>query len=109
MAVTAAAGAYLAYLNWIRSPSLPRRAATVIASLLLIGAAWLSRTTVAELVFQRMAKRSYAPAEEADLESATMVMGIEIGGQARAYPIRFVAYHHIVNDEIEGLPYVVTY
>ena len=109
MVVAAAAGAYLAYLNWIRSPSLSRRAVTVMASLLLIGAAWLSRTTVAELVFQRMAERSYAAAEEADLEDATMVMGIEIGGQARAYPIRIVAYHHIVRDEIEGLPYVVTY
>ncbi len=56
-----------------------------------------------------MAERSYAAAEEADLEDATMVMGIQIGGQARAYPIRIVAYHHIVRDEIEGLPYVVTY
>ena len=104
MVVPAAAGAYLAYLNWISSPSLSRRAVTVMASLLLIGALGFRGRRFAELVFQRMAERSYAAAEEADLEDATMVMGIQIGGQARAYPIRIVAIITLSGTRSKGCP-----
>ena len=43
-----------------------------------------------------------------DIE-AEYVMGVSVGGKARAYPILMVAYYHIVHDEIDGEPYVVTY
>ncbi len=38
-----------------------------------------------------------------------MVMAVHLGGEARAYPIRIVSYHHIVNDVVGGLPIVATY
>ena len=37
------------------------------------------------------------------------VLGVKRGGEARAYPISQVEYHHIVNDTIAGEPYLVTY
>jgi len=37
------------------------------------------------------------------------VLGVERGGEARAYPISQIAYHHLVNDTIAGEPYLVTY
>ncbi len=37
------------------------------------------------------------------------VIGIEIGGEARAYPFRVVAWHEVVNDSLLGVPVAVTY
>lgn len=37
------------------------------------------------------------------------VIGVEIGGVARAYPIRFLNWHEIANDTLGGVPIAVTY
>jgi hypothetical protein len=37
------------------------------------------------------------------------VIGIRIQGEARAYPIRVLNWHEIVNDELAGMPIAVTY
>lgn len=37
------------------------------------------------------------------------VLGVSVAGEARAYPIRILNYHEIVNDEIAGEAVVVTY
>ena len=37
------------------------------------------------------------------------VFGVVVGDQARAYPITMIAYHHVVNDVIQGIPIAVTY
>jgi len=52
----------------------------------------------------------FVAAEDADfLGPADYVMGLEVNGQARAYPIAILNYHEIVNDEIGGRPVVITY
>jgi hypothetical protein len=37
------------------------------------------------------------------------VITLEIRGQARAYPLRYLMWHEIVNDTVGGLPVAVTY
>ncbi len=37
-----------------------------------------------------------------------LVVGVEIGGDVRAYPIRILNHHEIVNDEVGGVPVAVT-
>jgi Protein of unknown function (DUF3179) len=37
------------------------------------------------------------------------VIGVSLGGQARAYPLRFVVWHEVVNDTLAGVPIAVTY
>lgn len=37
------------------------------------------------------------------------VIGLEINGQARAYPLSILVWHEIVNDEVGGTPVAVTY
>ncbi len=43
------------------------------------------------------------------LVSSDRVIGITIGGEARAYPIRVMNWHEIVNDTIGGVPIAVTF
>lgn len=38
-----------------------------------------------------------------------LVVGIEIDGDARAYPLQFIGYHHHVRDSIAGREVLVTY
>lgn len=49
-------------------------------------------------------------ADAADyLEPEHEVFGLILGGEARAYPVRMISYHHVVNDVIGEVPITVTY
>jgi hypothetical protein len=48
-------------------------------------------------------------ASSADLKPREPVIGLEIGGEAKAYPLRILVWHEIVNDTVGGVPVVVTY
>jgi hypothetical protein len=37
------------------------------------------------------------------------VIGIKMGDQAKAYPIKILNWHEVVNDSIDGLPTAVTF
>ena len=52
----------------------------------------------------------YVDVSEVDfLEGSDLVIGIEINDDARAYPIKILNWHEIVNDNIGGQDIVVTY
>jgi hypothetical protein len=38
-----------------------------------------------------------------------LVIGVEANGEAKAYPIQFIGYHHQVRDVLGGKPIMVTY
>ncbi|MBA2537565.1 MAG: DUF3179 domain-containing protein [Actinobacteria bacterium] len=52
---------------------------------------------------------SFAPASAPTLPEEELVIGVEIRGEARAYPVRVLSAHEIVNDEIRGQPFAVTW
>ena len=43
------------------------------------------------------------------VDESDSVIAIEINGDAVAYPIRQIAYHHVVQDTVGGMPVVATY
>jgi len=51
----------------------------------------------------------FEPVSEADYAPNTPVIGLEIGGDARAYPLSIMTWHEIVNDSVGGEPVAVTY
>jgi hypothetical protein len=51
----------------------------------------------------------FEPAARAALPPAEPVIALAIGGDARAYPLRILLWHEIVNDVVGGVPVVVTY
>ncbi len=48
-------------------------------------------------------------AEATFLEPDDRVLGLDIGGESRAYPISMMTFHHVANDELGGLPVLVTF
>ena len=53
----------------------------------------------------------YVTVEEADgwLDADEPVIAIEIGGEARAYPLQILIWHEIANDVLGGTPIAVTF
>ena len=50
------------------------------------------------------------PDEAAEwINDTDIVVGVEIDGDARAYPIRIIAWHEMVNDTIGGVPVSLAY
>jgi len=92
------------------------RRAGWIAKLLLvpaIGLAVLAATSTwinpFEHMFHPLGEPTYLAADKAAIDANDMVIAVTLGGESRAYPIREMGYHHVVNDRLHGLPIVVTY
>ena len=61
-------------------------------------------------MFKPINKPEYARAAEAsNVADSDMVMAVEINGETAAYPIREMAYHHVVEDVVGGVPLAATY
>jgi len=56
-------------------------------------------------------KPKFVSKEEADkvLQDADQIVGININGDIRAYPLQILVWHEIVNDDVGGTPVAVTY
>ena len=48
-------------------------------------------------------------ADETRIEPLEPVITLELGGDIRAYPIRYLTWHEIVNDTVNGIPVSVTF
>ncbi|HSF42118.1 MAG TPA: DUF3179 domain-containing (seleno)protein [Thermoanaerobaculia bacterium] len=85
--------------------------ALLVLSLVPLGAAvWFSRQNHFEWMFAPPAAVASVPAAEADwVAEGDMVLAVESNGEAAAYPVRQVAYHHVVQDVVGGVPIVATY
>jgi hypothetical protein len=58
---------------------------------------------------RRSGIRDDAPADRNKVDTARLVVGIEVDGQARAFPIQFIGYHHQVRDTVAGKAVMVSY
>jgi hypothetical protein len=89
-----------------------RRVGWALAALGLIGAGLVfygAHELDPARMFQPMATVAFERGTSEALPGTTLVMGIVDGQEARAYPIRLLAYHHRVEDTLGGEPIWVTY
>ncbi len=80
--------------------------ALALASIIFAG---LSRVNIYEKMFHPIANITFGAVGDSKLDSDEKVIAIVVGKSARAYPIRSISYHHIVNDVVDGVPIVATY
>ena len=108
-AVSAVVCLVLLLWNWPRARGWVARSALAICLLLAISGAWLSRVNIYEKMFHHLDSPTFEAEDRAHLDRDDMVLAIRVNGTARAYPIREMAYHHVVNDTVRGEPVVATY
>lgn len=100
--------AIVAYV-WKSLRSRISRTGGILLVLLAIGGAWLTRVNVYEHMFHPIGASQFESARDAKLDPGDMVIAIRVNDQRRAYPIREMGYHHVVNDTVGGEPVVATY
>jgi hypothetical protein len=108
--VAAAIMALLATVQyWRVQPSKWRRALALIGAALTCLFAFLARVNIYELMFHHLDHPEFAAASEVTIDKDDKLIVVKIGGTARAYPIRTMGYHHVVNDVVGGTAIVATY
>jgi Protein of unknown function (DUF3179) len=108
--IISAMAAILALIGyWRAQPLRWRRALPAVGAAVAIVLAFLARVNVYELMFHPVIHPSFTAAREVKLDGAEKVVTVRIGREARAYPIRSMSYHHIVNDMVGGVAIVATY
>ena len=109
LALLVSAGVVVAFL-WTRLASRVGRTLVALAVVLLCGCAWLARQNHFEWMFHPLPRPEFVAADQAgDVAPDDLVLGVASGTEARAYPVRALAYHHVVNDVVAGEPIVATY
>jgi len=102
------AGAVLLALIWKRSSWWLRAPAALLVAVIAV-TSYAARLNPFLRFFAPLAENRFVSVAEAGLEDEDMVLGVVVDGEARAYPVGLLAYHHVVNDAIAGEPLVVTY
>lgn len=104
-----AGGLALVVVLW-RGSVLWRRALLLVALIPLGVAVWFARQNHFEWMFRPLPGASRVQLLRAGfVEPGDMVMGVVVNGIPVAYPVNQVAYHHVVNDTVGGVPIAATY
>ena len=64
---------------------------------------------LADKMFYQPKNKMLVTVIDSKVDSTRLVIGIQINGQAKAYPIEIIGYHHQVQDTVGGQPVMVTY
>ena len=89
--------------NWLRK---------IVIAIVLVPVVFstvMSRLNYFEWMFHPIKSAEFESEAASKLESGEMIMAVRFGSDARAYPIREMAYHHLLNDIVGGIPVTVTY
>lgn len=96
--------------KWKQAHRWWRKTLLVIPLLLLIVPAWFARQNHFEWMFNPLHDSSYVKAADAGfVRDSDMVLAVKINNEAVAYPVRLMAYHHVVSDTVGGTPICATY
>lgn len=86
------------------------RIALILLMIPAMLSAWFARQNHFEWMFNPLANAGYERVDAATfVADSDLVMAVARNGEAAAYPIRQLAYHHLVQDTVGGVPIVVTY
>jgi hypothetical protein len=80
-----------------------------VAMVLVAFSAVMARINYFEWMFHPIRNPEFEAEAQSKLDSAEMILAVRFGDDARAYPIREMAYHHVVNDTVGTVPVAVTY
>ncbi len=86
-----------------------RKAVLAFTLLLVTFSAIMARINYFEWMFHPLAGPQFLAQSESKLDPKEMILAVRFGSDARAYPISQMAYHHVVNDVVAGVPIAVTY
>jgi len=86
-----------------------RKSLLVLTLLIVTFSAVMARLNYFEWMFHPIAGAQFVDQSASKLDPKEMILAVRLGDDARAYPISQMAYHHVLNDVVAGVPIAVTY
>ena len=82
----------------------------IVLLVLLLPPVWFARQNHFEWMFNPLRQSAYVKSADATfVRDSDMVLAVKINNEAAAYPVRLMAYHHLVQDVVGGTPICATY
>ena len=82
----------------------------ILPVLIYAGITYIIQTKMmADAMFLQAKTVAFSSINESSYKDDVILIGTEINGEAKAYPLEYVGYHHQVRDTIGGQPIMVTY
>jgi hypothetical protein len=95
--------------KWWRSANLWRRIALCVVMVPVVFSTVMARLNYFEWMFHPVDSPRFETEAESKLDKNEMILAVRLGSDARAYPILQMAYHHVLNDVVDGVPIAATY
>jgi hypothetical protein len=86
-----------------------RRSAVVLIVIVVAFSTVMARINYFEWMFHPIDSPRFDAQAASKLDQNEMVLAVRHGSDARAYPINEMAYHHVLNDVVDGVPIAATY
>lgn len=84
-------------------------APALFALILAVVVYYFNFEMTADSIFKEPEHLTFLPKATNALNDSSIVVSVENNGQVKAYPLRFVIYHHQVKDTVGGKPMLITY
>jgi hypothetical protein len=108
--VLAVAAIGLAVFIWKNARRWYRTIPLMVPLLIIFVFTWFARQNHFEWMFAPLESARFARVAETDfIADDEMVLSVSIGDDAAAFPVRWMAYHHVVQDVVGGTPITATY
>jgi hypothetical protein len=105
----AALACFVLVLALWRTATRWRKSLLVLTMLLVTFSAVMARLNYFEWMFHPIDGPRFLAQADSKLDAKEMILAVRLGTEARAYPISQMAYHHVLNDIVAGVPIAVTY
>ena len=86
-----------------------RRSLLVLTLLVVTFSGVMAQQNYFEWMFHPIDGAQFVAQAQSKVDTKEMILAVKLGGEARAYPISQMAYHHVLNDLVAGAPIAVTY
>ncbi|HMU44838.1 MAG TPA: DUF3179 domain-containing (seleno)protein [Chitinophagaceae bacterium] len=87
-----------------------RKWVPIIPVVIVLTVAYMANYKMAaDAMFRQPKKTITANTDQNKIEKNRLVLGVVINGEAKAYPVQFLGYHHHIQDTVGGKSIMVTY
>jgi amino acid transporter len=108
--VFAIAAIALSIFLWTRSKHWYGKFPLIIALPIIFFFAWFAQQNHFEWMFNPLHHANFASIDETDfVKDDDTVLAVNINGDAVAFPVLQMAYHHVAQDVVGGTPITATY
>jgi hypothetical protein len=95
--------------KWWATGKLWRRVVLCLGMVVVAFSTVMARLNYFEWMFHPVDSAQFDAEAASKLDPHEMILAVRYGSDARAYPILQMAYHHVLNDVVGGVPIAVTY